>query len=111
MTRTEYDADMTRGATVLRCVADFIGCRPALPPVTSVDVGWSQVDLVWSVKIHMYAGTSQDMERWALAMDDVVTTRVEATSEYIGEHTRIEVAGTIHGHSVTVWTTLDGSTR
>ncbi|MET7300094.1 hypothetical protein [Embleya sp. NPDC005575] len=111
MTRTEYDADMARSVIVLRCIADFIACRPTLPPVTSVDLGWSQTHLVWSVKIHVFGGTEHDMERWASALDAPVTTRIEGTSEYIGEHTRVEIAGTIHGHRVTVWTTFNGSTR
>lgn len=111
MRHTEYEADMARGVTVLRCVADFIGCRPTLPPATSVDLVWSCADLVWSVKIHVYGGTGQDLQRWASALDDAVTTRVEGSNTYIGEHTRIDVVGTIHGHAVTVWTTLDGNTR
>ncbi|MGW9210644.1 hypothetical protein ACWGR4_27110 [Embleya sp. NPDC055664] len=97
--------------TVLRCVADFIGCRPTLPPVTSMDIGWSPVDKAWSVTIHLFGGIVRDLERWASAMDDVVTTRFEGRSEYTGEYTRIEVAGTVHGHSVTVWTTLEERTR
>ncbi|MYW04514.1 hypothetical protein [Streptomyces sp. SID3343] len=103
--------DMGRGVTVLRCVADFIGARPILPAMTALEVDWSHVDRLWTVKIHLFRASTRDMDRWASALDDAVTTHSDRSDVYLGDHTHIEVAGTVHGHPVRAWTLLDRSGR
>ncbi|MEU0938487.1 hypothetical protein [Embleya sp. NPDC005971] len=102
---------MTRGVIVLRCVADFLGSHPTLPAISSMELTWSQADLVWSVSVHLYDVTAGDMERWASVLDDAVTAGAEKTTRYIREHTLFEVTGTVHGHPVTVWTAIPRTPR
>jgi hypothetical protein len=103
--------DMARGVIVMRCVADFIGARPTLPAMTSLEVDWSHVDLFWTVKIHLFRASTRDMDRWASALDDAVTTRSDRSDIYVGDHTHIEVIGTVHGHPVQVWTSIERGGR
>ena len=111
MTGNPYDPDMGRGVTALRCVADFVGSRPGLAPFTAVDVVWSHVDLTWCVKVMVQDATAAEMDAWAHAIDDAVTTSTEGSSRYVGAYSRIDVVGTVHGLPVTVWTTRDGDSR
>jgi hypothetical protein len=95
---------MGRGVLVLRCLADFLGARPALPAVTTLDVSWSIADRAWSVRAHLFGGTARDLAAWAFAIDDAVTTTEPMTS---GAGMRMDVRGTVHGHPVHVWCVLD----
>lgn len=104
MRSSKFPVDMARCAVVLRCFADFIAARPGLPDLVAVDVVWSHMAETWEVKGQLpHDCTPDDVVRWALVLDDPVTTadeRQHAEDEPYLLHT---ATGTVHGHPVVVW--------
>ncbi|UGQ14278.1 hypothetical protein LO772_12205 [Yinghuangia sp. ASG 101] len=104
--------DIGAGANVLRCFADFVSARPGLPPVVCLRVTWSHTDHCWEVEGQLASDAGvAEVERWGIALDDAVITAEDGNGQYLGPYVKHTATGTVHGHLVSVWTTLGRSAR